>query len=341
MSPPAAQPLTGVYKAAILMVILGEEAASAIYKHLPTEEVEQITRQIALIKNVTPESVLSVLEEFDRMVLTGDYLAQGGKEYANKLLIKAFGEEGAQELLRQVALTDELNSARLSSLQKADPVQLAKFIEGEHPQTIALILAHLEAKQASTLLMRLPEEQRAEAVKRLAQLRQFSPEMAERVSVVLNKRLEALGEQSRRAYAGLRGVADVMNRLELATAKTILEGIEKEDPKLALSIRNLMFTFEDLLTVPETGIREILGQMDKKILATALRGASEELKAYIFKSMSSRAVDMLKEDMEVLGPLKAKDISKAQLEAVAVARRLESEGKLTLTQEGDSDELVS
>jgi len=326
VSPAAAQPLTGVYKAAILMVILGEEAASAIYKHLPTEEVEKITREIALIKNVTPESVLSVLEEFDRMVLTGDYLAQGGKEYANKLLIKAFGEEGAQELLRQVALTDELNSARLSSLQKADPVQLAKFIEGEHPQTIALIL---------------PEEQRAEAVKRLAQLRQFSPEMAERVSVVLNKRLEALGEQSRRAYAGLRGVADVMNRLELATAKTILEGIEKEDPKLALSIRNLMFTFEDLLTVPETGIREILGQMDKKILATALRGSSEELKAYIFKSMSSRAVEMLKEDMEVLGPLKAKDVSKAQLEAVAVARRLESEGKLTLTQEGESDELVS
>ena len=242
---------------------------------------------------------------------------------------------------REVTLTDELNSTRLTSQQKADPVQQAKFIEGEHPQTIALILAHLDAKQASILLMKLPEDLRAEAVKRLAQLRQFSPEMAERVSVVLNKRLEAMGEQSRRAIAGLRGVADLMNRLELSTAKTILEGIEKEDPKLALSIRNLMFTFEDLLTVPETGIREILGQMDKKILATALRGSSEELKAYIFKSMSSRAVEMLKEDMEVLGPLKAKDVSKAQLEAVAVARRLESEGKLTLTQEGESDELVS
>jgi flagellar motor switch protein FliG len=138
----------------------------------------------------------------------------------------------------------------------------------------------------------------------------------------------------------LRGVADLMNRLELVTAKTILESIEKEDPKLALSIRNLMFTFEDLLTVPESGIRDILGQMDKKILATALRGASEELKAYVFKSMSSRAVEMLKEDMEVLGPVKAREISKAQLETVAVARRLEAEGKLTLTQEGD-DELVS
>ena len=183
-------------------------------------------------------------------------------------------------------------------------------------------------------------ELRAEAIKRLAQLRQFSPEMAERVSVVLHKRLEALGEQSRRAYAGLRGVADVMNRLDITMAKTILEGIEKEDPKLALSIRNLMFTFEDLLTVPEAGIRELLGQMEKKTLATALRGASEELKNYIFKSMSSRAVEMLKEDMEVLGPVKSRDIHKAQLEAVGVARKLEAEGKISLTPEGD-DEYVA
>ena len=164
--------------------------------------------------------------------------------------------------------------------------------------------------------------------------------MAERVSLVLHKRLEALGEQSRRAYAGLRGVADVMNRLEITTAKTILEGIEKEDPKLALSIRNLMFTFEDLMTVPEAGIRELLGQMEKKTLATALRGASEELKNYVFKSMSSRAVEMLKEDMEVLGPVKSRDIHKAQLEAVAVARKLEAEGKISLTPEGD-DEYVA
>jgi flagellar motor switch protein FliG len=164
--------------------------------------------------------------------------------------------------------------------------------------------------------------------------------MAQRVAIVLNKRLEALGEQSRRAYAGLRGVADVMNRLDITVAKTILEGIEKEDPKLALSIRNLMFTFEDLLTVPETGIRELLGQMDKKTLATALRGASEELKNYIFKSMSSRAVEMLKEDMDVLGPVKSREIHKAQLEAVAVARKLEADGKITLTPEGE-DEYVA
>ena len=331
----------GAHKAAILLVLLGEDAASQIYRHLPPGEVEQITQEIARMQAVDAATALAVLEEFERLVMAGDYLAQGGAEYANKLLIKAFGADGAKELLRQVSANAEVNSGRLESLRKADPQQLAKFIEGEHPQTIALILAHLEAKQASVLLMRLPEELRAEAVKRLAQLRQFSPEMAQRVSLVLHKRLESLGEQSRRAYAGLRGVADLMNRLELNTAKTILEGIEKEDPKLALSIRNLMFTFEDLLTVPEAGIRELLGQMDKKTLATALRGASEELKNYIFKSMSSRAVEMLKEDMEVLGPVRSRDVHKAQLEAVAVARKLEAEGKITLSQEAAEDEYVT
>ena len=330
----------GLRKAAILLVILGEDAASQIYRHLSPADVERVTHEIAALHAVEADTALAVLEEFERLVMTGDYLAQGGKEYANKLLVKAFGEEGAQELLRQVSLTAEMTAGQLDSLRKADPQQLAQFIEGEHPQTIALILAHLESKQASTLLMRLPEELRAEAVKRLAQLRQFSPEMAQRVSIVLHKRLDALGEQSRRAYAGLRGVADVMNRLDITVAKTILEGIEKEDPKLALSIRNLMFTFEDLLTVPEAGIRDLLGQMDKKTLATALRGASEELKNYIFKSMSSRAVEMLKEDMEVLGPVKSREVHKAQLEAVAVARKLEAEGKLTLTPEGD-DEYVA
>lgn len=336
----APQHVPGLRKAAILMVLLGEEAASQVYRQLPPADVEQITHEIAALNAVHPDTCLNVLEEFERLVTAGDYLAQGGKDYANKLLVKAFGEEGARELLRQVSLTAEMSAGKLDSLRKADPQQLAKFIEGEHPQTIALILAHLEAKQASTLLMRLPEELRAEAVKRLAQLRQFSPEMAQRVSLVLHKRLESLGEQSRRAYAGLRGVADVMNRLETNTAKSILEGIEKEDPKLALSIRNLMFTFEDLLTVPEAGIRDLLGQMDKKTLPTALRGASDELKNYIFKSMSSRAVEMLKEDMDVLGPLKSRDINKAQVEAVAVARRLEAEGKLTLTPEGE-DEYVA
>jgi flagellar motor switch protein FliG len=333
-------PASGLRKAAILMVTLGEDAASEMYRYLPQREVEQITQEITTINFVEPETGLAVLEEFDRLILTGDHITQAGVEYANKVLVKAFGKEGASELLRQVSQAALLSGSKLDSLRKADPQQLAKFIEGEHPQTIALILAHLESKQASTVLMKLPPEMRAEPVKRLAQLRQFSPEMAQRVAVVLHKRLEAIGEQSRRAYAGLRGVADLMNRLDVKVGKDILGAIETDDPKLALSIRNLMFTFEDLLTVPEAGIRELLGQMDKKTLATALRGSSEELKSYIFKSMSSRAVEMLKEDMEVLGPVKTREINKAQLEAVGVARKLEAEGKLTLSQEVE-DEFVT
>jgi len=225
-------------------------------------------------------------------------------------------------------------------LQKADPQQLAKFLASEHPQTIALILAHLDSKQASNLLMKFPETLRAESIRRLAQLRQFSPEIAQKVSQALHQRLEALGEQHRRAYAGLQGVADLLNRLDPVTTKVILETVEKDDPKLALGIRNLMFTFQDLLGVPEAGIRELLGQLDKKTLAMALRGATEDLKNYIFKSMSSRAVEMLKEDMELLGPVRSRDVIKAQQEAVAVARKLESEGKISLGAEAEDEFVV-
>jgi flagellar motor switch protein FliG len=242
-------------------------------------------------------------------------------------------------MLESVSRAQELSSSKLDSLQKADPQQLAKFLQGEHPQTIALILAHLDPKQASALLMKLTEETRAAAVKRLAELRHFSPEMAQKVSVVLHRRLQALGEQNRRAYAGFKGVADLLNQMEPASGKVILELIERDDANLAMSIRNLMFTFDDLLGVPETGIRELLAQLDKKILAQALKGASNQLRDHLFKSMSSRAVDMLKEDMETLGPVRSRDVTKAQQECVAVARKLESQGKIQLKQENE-DELV-
>lgn len=334
----AEQALGGTRKAAVLLVLLGEEIASHIYRVLPQEDLELLTKEIAELDYVNSETALNVLEEYNRMALTQDYLAQGGTDYAQKLLVKSFGEEGARQLLRQVSSAAESNASKLDSLQKADPQQLAKFLEGEHPQTIALTLAHVNSKQASELLMRLPETLRAETIKRMAQMRQFSPEIAQKVALALHKRLQALGEQHRRAYAGFQGVADLLNHMDPVPAKAILESIEKDDPKVALGIRNLMFTFQDLLSVPEAGIRELLGQLDKKSLALALRGATEELKAYIFKSMSSRAVEMLKEDMDVLGPVRSRDMIKAQQEAVAVARKLEAEGKISLG--GDEDEYV-
>jgi len=338
MATPTANP--GLQKAAILMVLLGEEAASHIYRNLPENDVQRLTRRIAELEHFKPAAAIAVLEEYYQLTLTQGYLAEGGPEYAQKLLVKAFGEGGAKRLLDQVSNAMEQNAVHLESLQDADPQQLAKFLEVEHPQTIALILAHLNSRQASTILMRLPEEVRAETVKRLAQLRQFSPEVAQKVAIALNKRLESLGEQSRRAYAGFKGAAELLNQLDPITSKGILETIEKDDPKMSLAIRNLMFTFEDLLGVPEVGIRELLGQLDKKTLAMSLRGASEELKTLVFKSMSSRAVDMLKEDMEILGAVRAKDVNHAQREIVDVARRLEAEGKLVLSAESQEEYVV-
>jgi len=334
----AVNPMSGTTKAAVLLVLLGEETASQIYRHLSEADLGRLTQTIADLPPVDATTALRVLEEYHAMARTQDYLAQGGTEYARKLLVKAFGKDGARQLLQQVSQAAEVSVGKLDSLQNADPQQLARFLEGEHAQTIALVMAHLRAKSATELLTRLPDGLRAESVKRMAQLRMFSPEIAQKVSMALNKRLEALGEQRRRAYAGIQGVADLLNHMDPGQSKVILETIERDDAKLALNIRNLMFTFQDLLGVPEAGIREWLGQLDKKTLALALRGGSEELKTYIFKAMSTRAAEMLKEDMEVLGPVRARDVHQAQQEAVAVARKLEAEGKISLG--GDEDEFV-
>ncbi len=336
---PGTHALNGIHKAAVLLVLLGEEAATSIYRHLSQAQVQRLTREIAELSRIDPETAANILEEYHRLSLTQDYLTQGGDSYARNLLVKAFGEDGAKGLMQQVARAQQLSASQLDSLEKTDPQQLARFLEGEHPQTIALILAHLDSKPASALLMKLPEQLRAESVKRLALLRNFSPEMAQKVSLVLHKKLQSLGEQSRRAYAGFKGVADMLNRLEPNTVKAILETIESEDAKLALNIRNLMFTFDDLLGVPEAGIRELTTRLDKKVLALALKGASEEVRDHLLKTMSSRAVEMLKEDMEVLGPVRARDISKAQQEAIALARKLEEEGKIVLKPE-TADEYV-
>lgn len=337
---PATTALTGLTKAAILLVLLGEETASAIYRNLPQQELHEVSQAIASIGLIHPDTARQVLEEYHGMALTQEYLAQGGREYASRLLVKAFGEDGAKNLLESVSRAQEMSAGKLDSLQKADPQQLAKFLESEHPQTIALIMAHLESKQASALLMKLPEGTRAEAIKRMAQLRQFSPEMAQKVSMVLHKRMQSLGEQSRRAYAGIQGVSELLNRMDPAVGKVILESIEHEDPALAMSIRNLMFTFDDLLGVSDAGIRELLAQVDKKTLSVALKVVPDELRDHIFKTMSMRAVQMLKEDMEVLGPVRTRDVTKAQQEVVALARKLEAEGKMVLKAEGEDEYVV-
>jgi flagellar motor switch protein FliG len=233
-----------------------------------------------------------------------------------------------------------MTANQMDALQKANPKELARFLEGEQPQTIAIILAYLDTKAASALLMRLPEAVRVQAVKRLALLRNFSPEMAQKVSVVLHKRLQSLGEQSRRIFPGIKSAADLMNGLEPEAMKAVLDSIEGDDAKLALNIRNLMFTYDDLIGVAESGIRELVAKVDKKVLTLALKGSSEEMRNHMTKAISQRAAEMLKEDMEVMGPVRSREVNKAKEEVVAVARQLEAEGKIMLKPETGDEYVV-
>ena len=232
------------------MVLLGEEAAAHIYRVLPEHSVQMITAELATLNNVSPESAGAVLEEYIQLSKTQDYMAKVERTMRGACWLAHMAKPALTNSYAEVSNVQVRKPVRLASLQKADPQQFAKFMEGEHPQTIALILGHMEARQASALLTKLPEQVRSEAVKRLAQLRQFSPEMAEKVSTVMNRKLQSLGEQSRRTYAGFKSVAELMNRLDSVSARAILESIEASDPKLAVNIRNLMFTFEDFFPSP-------------------------------------------------------------------------------------------
>ena len=340
MSAGELQGMPGIRKAAILMTLLGDDAAARIFPHLTEDDLQGLTHEISRLGNVSKDVSLKVLEEYQDMTLAQDRIAQGGFDVAARLLVRAFGEIGAQEMVQRLGRAQEVNSSKVESLQRIEPKQLARFLEGEHPQTIALILGHLETKQASALLMCLPHPVRAESVRRLANLRQFSPEMAEKVAIVLNRRLRSVGEQKKKTYSGFQSVADLMNNIDATTSSEILEKIETEEAALAVSIRDLMFTFDDFLGVSEVQLRTVSGGVDKKVLTLALKGSSELVRNHFFATMSSRAIEMMKEEAELLGPVRSKDVTKAQMEIVAAARKLEQEGKIVLKSEG-ADEYVT
>jgi len=332
--------MNGLRKAAILLVAVGEELAKDILRALPEVDVQRLTEELAELRGVTPEISAEVMEEFWELLETQNFMIHGGLDYASRLLEDTFGKERADELLQLVKRSQEASQGNLAKLQRTDPQQLGKLLDSEHPQTIALVLAHLDPKRASQVLDNLSEEHKVVSIQRLAEMRQFSPEMAQKVAHILHRRLENVGDTARKSYSGFKAVADLLNRLNAEEAKKILETIEDGQPELALSIRNLMFTFEDLVTVPPQSIREIVSGVDKRQLAMALRGANDELRAQIFKAMSSRAVEMLKEDMEVLGPVRSREVAQSQQEILNLARRLEAEGKVVLKLE-TGDEMLA
>jgi flagellar motor switch protein FliG len=331
---------TGARKAAILMIAVGETVAKEVLRSLPESDVQRITEELADLRGVTPEVSSEVLDEFWELLETQHVVMHGGLDFASRLLHDTFGKQRAEDLLMLVRRSQEASHGNLGKLQKTDPQQLGKLLNAEHPQTIALVLAHLDPRKASQVLDNLSEEHKVVSIQRLAEMRQFSPEMAQKVALILHRRLENVGDTKRKSYSGFKAVADLLNRVNAEEAKRILENIEEGQPELALSIRNLMFTFEDLITIPATSIREIVSGVDKRQLALALRGANEELRAQVFKSMSSRAVEMLKEDMEVMGPVRSREVGAAQQEILNLARKLESEGKVILKME-TGDEMMA
>jgi flagellar motor switch protein FliG len=333
----AAAEISGLRKAAILMVAVGDELAKVLFRSLSDADVWRVTEEITRLGQVPPAQSTQVLTEFYGLLETQQYMVRGGPEYALKLLTEAFGAAKAEDLLAKVKNIRVRTNGDMAVVQRMDAHHLSKFLENEHSQTVALVLAHLDAKRGSTVLMNLQGPMRVDVVRRLAEMRQFSPEMAQTVAMALHKRMEKMGSSGRRSYSGFKAVAELLNRLDQSESKSILEEIEQNEPKVAIGIRELMFTFEDLLTVPPESIREFVSAADKKVLAMSLKGGKDNVKAHLFKAMSSRAVEMMKEDMEAMGPVRMRDVGKAQQELLTLARQLESEGKMMLKMEVDDD----
>jgi flagellar motor switch protein FliG len=322
--------LSGLRKAAILLVMLGDDASSTIMRELDEDEVQNIGREIARVQTLTSEEAEGVLEEFYQMGVAHEYVVKGGIDYARKILVTAFGPEQAKKMLDRLMKSLGNETLSFDALQKADPQQLAKFIHSEHPQTIALILSHLNPSQAAGLLFSLPVELRSDVALRMANLDQISPDIISKIATVIGSKLKALGEVSREAYGGVHAVAEMFNRLDSNSSKDILDNIEKVNPSLVETIRHLMFVFEDLLLLDVNAIKEVLAKVDRKILTVALKGTSDQMKSHILQAMSQRGGEMLREDMESLGPIKIKDVEASQQQIIAVVRQLENEGVISL-----------
>jgi flagellar motor switch protein FliG len=317
-------------KAAMLLIVLGEQTSAELLQQLSEEDVQKVSREVAKITAISGELAESILNEFHHISTAGEYVARGGIDYARKLLQRAFSPDTAKRLLERLTKALGADASSFDAIQNADPQQLAKFIHNEHPQTIALVLSHLNSMQAAALLTSLPSGLRADVSQRMASLDQISPEIILKIVGVIGQKLKALGEFSRESYGGVRAVAEMLNRLDSSSSREILERIEQQDTNVAATIRHLMFVFEDLLLIDPMGLKEVLGKVDRKVLTIALKGTSEQLRNQILGSMSQRAGEMLREDMDALGPIKIKEVESAQQQIIAIVRQLESDGVVSL-----------
>ncbi|HHY78256.1 MAG TPA: flagellar motor switch protein FliG [Clostridiales bacterium] len=328
---------TGLQKAAILLIAIGPEKSAQVFKHLKEEDIEQLTLEIANMRTVTPEEKEEVLEEFYQMCLAQEYISEGGISYAKEILERALGNQKALDIINK--LTASLQVRPFDFVRKADASQLLNFIQGEHPQTIALILSYIKPQQASAILSALPQDKQVEVTRRIAMMDRTSPEIIKEIERVLERKLSSMISQDYTTAGGIQAVVDILNSVDRGTEKNILETLELQDVELAEQIKKRMFVFEDIITLDNRSIQRVIREVENGDWALALKSASEEVANAVFSNMSKRLAEMIKEDMEFMGPVRLRDVEEAQQKIVNIIRKLEDAGEIIIAR-GGGDEII-
>lgn len=329
--------LSGIQKAAVLLISLGPDKSSEVIRHLGDQEIEQLTLEMANLRKVSEKQREVVIDEFHKMCIANDYIAQGGIEYAREVLERALGEQRAFDIISR--LSSSLKMRPFDLVRRSDPKQLFSFIQGEHPQTIALIMTHLPSEKAAILLSSLSQEVQAEVTKRIALMGRTSPEILKEIERVLENKISNLAPTDYSSAGGIQSVVDMLNRADPGTLKTVMDVLEMDDPDLAEQIKRQMFVFEDIVLLDDRGVQLVLREVETKDLALALKGANEEVVDKIQNNMSSRAATMLKEDMRFMGPVRLREVEDAQQKIVKVIRKLEEAGAIVISR-GGADEII-
>lgn len=330
--------MKGKNKAAILLVALGPDLSAKIFKHLSDEEIEELTLEIANMQRINPDMKYDILEEFYELLEAKDYINRGGIEYARDVLNKAVGEEKANGIIER--LTATLQVRPFDAIRKTDPAQLLNFIQSEHPQTIAMVLAYLDANQASQVLSALPQDIQADVSRRIAIMDRTSPDIIKDVEAILEQKLSAFVTNEYASTGGVESIVNILNSVDRGTEKNILDQLEEEDPELAAEIRKRMFVFEDIMLLDERAVQLVMRQVDTHDVALALKTASDDVENKIMSNMSKRAAEMLKEDIEYMGPVRLREVEEAQQRIVNVMRQLEDSGEIVVARGGESEVIV-
>lgn len=333
----SARDLNGIQKAALLLVALNTEAASMIFKHLDPADIELISAEISRVKNIPPDIVDGVLDDFSDMVTAQEYVVEGGIDYAQEVLEKSFGMAKAVEIMEKVKTITTLHG--FDVLKKADSTQLVNFLNKEHPQTIALILSHLSPDQTADALKELSDELRIEVVYRIATLGKISPQTLKQIEKVVDELAGYSINQSMSKLGGTKSVATILNRTNVSLSKDVIAGIEDKDDTVAGEIKRLMFIFDDIVQLRDADIQRILKEVDRKDLALALKISEEAVQQKIYSNMSERAADLMKEELQYMGPVRLKEVEAAQARLVDVIKQLEEQEEITINMGGGAEEV--